>query len=88
MNENIGHNNESPKQFHEMLFIFCFDLRMTQKQVARELGISTPYLNDLLHQKRLPSVAVVEKICMYLGCGVLRRRVWMLAGAQAHGWEV
>lgn len=35
--------------------------RKSQKEFARELGVSPQYLNDLIHGRRMPSEAILFK---------------------------
>ena len=74
--------------FQEMLRHLLLDGVFTQTEMAKSIGISVPYFNDMLHGRRLPSVAVVNRICDYMGRKTMGRREWHLAGARAHGWEV
>lgn len=34
----------------------------SQKQLAAEFGVSTPYLHDVLHGRRLPADAVLDAL--------------------------
>ena len=88
MSECAGRNNQRPEKFHEMLQLLMEENNLTQKRLAECLDVSGQYINDLLRQRRLPSVAVVKKVCAFTGRGPLGRRLWMIAGASAHGWEV
>jgi transcriptional regulator with XRE-family HTH domain len=74
--------------FQEMLRSLLLDGVFTQAEMAKAIGVSTAYFNDMLHGRRLPSVAVVNRICDYMGRKTMGRREWHLAGARAHGWEV
>jgi transcriptional regulator with XRE-family HTH domain len=74
--------------FAEMLLAYRRDAEVSQQSFAAALGISNAYLSDLERGNRLPSVALVERICEHLGRGPLGRREWHAAAAKAHGWEV
>lgn len=74
--------------FQQLLRGVLRETEATQKDLARCLGVSPGYVNDLLHGKRKPSVVITKKICNYLGRAKLGRLVWMTAGARASGWEL
>lgn len=74
--------------FAEMLATVRGSLGKTQAAMANDLGISPQYLNDLERGRRSPSVAVVDRICTYLGRGPAGVREWHIAGAAAHGWKL
>lgn len=74
--------------FTEMLIAIRTGHEMQQKALAEKLEISPQYLNDLEAGRRLPSVAVVEKIVTHFGRGPVGRSIWHIAGARAHGWDV
>jgi DNA-binding XRE family transcriptional regulator len=73
--------------FVEMFKIVRNEAKITRSDFARDLGISKQYFCDLEHGRRMPSVALVNKICA-LGRDSRGRLEWHIAGAQAHGWEV
>lgn len=62
--------------------------RHSQKVVAKGIGYSVQYVSDLERGRRLPSVAVVDAICNWMGRGPKGRQAWHIAGAQANGWKV
>ena len=72
--------------FQEMVLELRAGMEMTQQTFAKMIGISPQYLNDLEKGRRLPSVAVTDKICN--DRGPKGRLEWHLAGARAHGWDV
>jgi transcriptional regulator with XRE-family HTH domain len=72
--------------FAEMFREVC--QRHPQKTIAHGLGCSVQYVSDLVHGRRLPSVAIVNAICEWMGRGPKGRLEWHQAGARAHGWEV
>ena len=74
--------------FTEMLRTVRVDRDMTQQDMAKALKISPQYYHDLEHGRRLPSVAITEAICKYLGRGPKGRLEWHTAGARAHGWAI
>jgi transcriptional regulator with XRE-family HTH domain len=76
------------REFTEMLAAVVLGMGVTSKHFAECIGISPQYLSDLERGRRLPSVAVVNRICTYMGRGPQGRKAWHLAGARAHGWEV
>lgn len=82
-----AHENDG-MAFVEMLRGVRTALEMQQQDFAAGIKISPQYLHDLERGRRLPSVAVVEKICHYLSRGPKGRREWHRAGARAHGWSV
>jgi transcriptional regulator with XRE-family HTH domain len=78
-----------PKPFAFMLTQLRTDYHLTGKDLAAQLGISQQYLCDLEHEKRLPSVRVIKKICANSWLAhVTAKRAWHRAGAKAHGWEI
>lgn len=74
--------------FREMLLEIRNGHEMTQKDMAKRLGITPQYLCDLEQGRRLGSVEVVERICEAFGRGPKGRREWHVAGARSHGWDV
>ena len=74
--------------FQEMFCTLLVSGTFSQPEMAKTLGISPAYFNDVLHGRRAPSVKLVNRICEYVGCKTTGRRAWHLAGARAHGWEV
>lgn len=66
--------------------------RMSQRDFAAKIGISPQYLCDLEQRRRMPSVAVVNKICDCFAprgaAGDGFRKRYHRAGARAHGWMV
>lgn len=61
---------------------------MQQKTLADELGCSPQFICDVEAGRRIPSVAFIERLCDWLGCGPVGRREWHLASARAHGWKI
>ncbi len=60
----------------------------TSKALAVQLGVSPQYLHDIERGRRLPSVAFVDRLCLYLGRGPVGRLEWHRAAAEAHGWKL
>jgi len=58
----------------------------TLRGFARGLGISPSYLSDLERGNRMPSVALIEKLCE-LPHGP-SNKTWHRIGAGCHGWNV
>lgn len=76
------------QEFCRMLNAMLENLGLSQNLVAGKLGISPQYLSDLKLNRRLPSVAVVDRICKWMGRGPQGSLNWHLCGAAAHGWRV
>jgi len=74
--------------FREMLREVRVMMEKSQQDFAANLGYSPQHLCDLESGRRMPSVAFVNRLCDYLSRGPVGRRVWHLAGAEAHGWQV
>ena len=74
--------------FPEMLLAYRHGAEISQRSLAAALGISSQYLSDLEHGRRRPSVAIVDRICEYLGRGPFGRHEWHFAAARAHGWAL
>ena len=74
--------------FSTMLTTARNGMEFSKKDFAALIGVSGQYLGDLERGRRLPSVAVVEKICDKLGRGPLGIQEWNIAGAKAHGWKI
>jgi transcriptional regulator with XRE-family HTH domain len=80
--------NAAAMPFPEMLRALLVDGVFSQSEMAKNLGISVQYFNDLLHGRKAPSVRLVNRICEYMGRKTRGRLEWHAAGARAHGWEV
>ncbi len=74
--------------FRQMLREIRDGHELSQKDMAKRIGITPQYLCDLEQGRRLGSVEVVEKICTAFGRGPKGRREWHVAGARSHGWDV
>ena len=60
----------------------------TLAQIAKGTGYSPSYICDLANGNRLPTVAVVNKLCAWLGRGPIGQYTWHRAAARAHGWNI
>ena len=74
--------------FPEMLKETRSGMEWTQAMLGKSLGCSTQHICDLERGSRLPSVALVNVICRWIGCGPKGIAVWHRAGAKAHGWKL
>lgn len=61
---------------------------MSQREFARALGYSAPYLNDIEQGRRMPSIRFIESLCAFMGCGPESRKEWHMLAAYEHGWQV
>jgi transcriptional regulator with XRE-family HTH domain len=59
-----------------------------QCQIAAALDCSAQFICDVEKGRRTPSVAFINRLCTWIGCGPQGRRAWHVAAARAHGWEV
>lgn len=82
------YSGQNVMTFERMLQELRVDGTFTQSDIAKSLGISPQYLCDLERGRRRPSVAVVNRICEYLGRKEQGRREWHAAAARACGWDV
>ena len=74
--------------FAELLREIRAGYEISQKQLAKNLGLSPQYLCDLENGRRTPSVEFVNRACAYFSRGPEGRLEWHRAAARAHGWEV
>jgi transcriptional regulator with XRE-family HTH domain len=88
MSPEMSNQEDIMMTFIEMLLAVRHNSGTSQQDFARGIGISKQYLCNLEKGRRMPSVAVVEKICRYMGRGPKGRREWHVAGARAQGWQV
>lgn len=86
LNHPEAHVAKGPMTFIDMLKEVR--KRHSQKVIADGIDYSVQYVSDLENGRRLPSVAVVNAICRWMGRGPKGRLEWHLAAARANGWEV
>jgi len=60
----------------------------SQVEMATAIGVSPQFYHDIMHGRRLPSVAFVDKLCVAFGRGPKGRAEWHRAAAREHGWEI
>lgn len=80
--------SEATIAFAEMMRLSRTGLEMTLAQYGAALGVSAQHIHDIEHGRRLPSVALTNSVCEFMGRGALGRADWHRAGARAHGWEI
>lgn len=56
------------KDFSDKIRLLRISKRMNQKQLAKAVGISQPFLSDIEKGKRKPSIDVLHKLCDALSC--------------------
>lgn len=82
-------SSPGPRQpFHEKLRDLRDAASLSQKVMAAKLAVSPQFYHDLETGRRMPSVAIIDKICDCFGRGPHGRLEWHMAGARAHGWRV
>jgi len=75
-------------EFSVALAAAVFKSEATQSSIARELEVSTAYLSDMKLGNRHPTPRFVNKLCVWLGCGLRDKTQWHVLGARTRGWEV
>lgn len=91
MKESDGIRTIKPsKVFREELFKLRRLRRLSQLDMATELGISPQYYHDLENGRRLPSVRIIYAITSHLQLGHRKAaaRAWHIMAARSHGWDV
>lgn len=61
---------------------------LTQADMADRIGVSAQFHHDIVHGRRMPSVAYVDKLCEAFGRGPKGRAEWHRAAAREHGWAI
>ena len=54
------------KDYREIIKNKRKKLGLSQKQLAKLVGITQPFMNEIEHGKKSPSVEVLQKICQVL----------------------
>lgn len=69
--------------------------RLSQRDLARSLGITGSYLNDIEHGRRAPSIKFLERFLAFYVATEPKAdtkprilRLWTLAAIRAHGWDI
>ena len=60
----------------------------TQAELARALGVTQAMVSHIDLGRRLPSKAIINRLCSYLDVHPAERKEWHRAAARACGWEV
>lgn len=56
------------KDFSDKIRLLRISKSMNQKELAKTVGISQPFLSDIEKGKRKPSIDVLQKLCDALSC--------------------